>query len=73
MGSTIYIEPIIFCFILFFFKLARHRDKQGGREISNEVNSLMEKIAIDDRFKPATAEAPFNTTSEIINEKLITL
>lgn len=53
--------------------VARHANKEGGREISNEVQTLMEKLVIDDRFKPATKEKPFIITKEIIEEKLISL
>jgi len=51
----------------------RHADKKGGREISNEVNDLMERIVIDDRFSSATPEKPFNITADVINELLLKL
>ena len=49
----------------------RHRDKQGGREISNEVQSLMEKVVISPDFLNATKENPFILTADFVNKSLI--
>lgn len=51
----------------------RHKSKQGGREISNEVESLMESITISPEFQAATKENPFVLTGEFVNRSLIKL
>lgn len=49
----------------------RHKSKQGGREISNEVESIMEKVAISPEFQAATGENPFILTADFIKDALL--
>ena len=51
----------------------RHKNKQGGREISNEVESIMEKVAISPEFQAATSEKPFVLTADFIKDALLKL
>ena len=53
--------------------LKRHKDKTGGREVTNEIEAIMEKIPIQDAYKTATTDAPYMITPDILKKLLASL